>query len=422
MAADDDVNKNIESFFKRHRQLYLAWFRVLHRLAETSFDEVETSKFIFKILKKHCGSLKFSKGIKGLPTAVLAVFTPKHATQSPRLLRADIDALPIRGTDGTKARLNPDVHHACGHDGHVASLLMCAHWLHNFQELPRRKVVLFFQPAEERGDPERGGSGARIAIQKSGLLDTLHADVADVYALHCWPGLDVGEIGVGTGVMMGISGLIEVEMSGRGGHTAQTNEDGGDPLLAACTFVVSAQAVVARGADPFQPVSVSLSRIENLGSNAQNVIAPRVRILGTLRALDVPTRDSVHRQIRRHAEGAAAMHGCTTVVTFKDGYPATRNSAGGARVARNAAIRAVYGNETRVYRIGFGEGDLRPSLCAEDFSLLLEKRCGAYVWLGNGSEGGDLKESGFHFNEKALAVGGKFFVHIALSLSSRDEV
>lgn len=412
------MNNSIASFFEENRELHTSWLHTLHSLAEKAFEEVETSNFVFSVLKEHCQSLKVTKGLNDLPTAVLAVFTPQDATQSTVLLRADMDGLPIRGTDGTAQPLHPDVHHACGHDGHMACLLSCAHWLHNFQDLPRRKLVLFFQPAEERGAKARGGSGARVAIDRGGLLNTLHRDVTAVYALHCWPDLEVGEFALGPGAMMGMSGLFEIQMIGRGGHAAKPSEEGGDALLAASTLVVSAQAVIARGIDPFQPVTAAFTRVENVDGAATNAIASHVRVLGTLRTLDIATRDSVRKQITRHAEAAAAMHGCTAIVEFRDGYPATKNSEGGVRVARGAALRAVHGDESSVYQIGLANGLERPSLCAEDFSLLLERRGGAYVWLGNGKKGPSLHQSNFCFNEQSLAFGGKFFVHVAVSRES----
>lgn len=416
MASEGVTNLGIDKFFEKNSELYSGWLRSLHSIAERSFEEQETSNFIYSILKEQCPSLKVTRGLNDeLPTAVLAVHTPRDPLLSPILLRADMDGLPIRGTDGTPSPLHPDVHHACGHDGHVTCLLTCAHWLHNFRDLTHRKVVLFFQPAEERGVAAIGGSGARIAVERGELLDTLHSDVEAVYALHSWPGLEIGHFGVGAGPMMGSSSKFVIEFAGRGGHAAMTSEEGGDALLAACTMVTCAQAVIARGTDAFMPAAVAFTSVENVDSHALGAIPSQVRVCGTFRTLDPRTKESILKQLRRHAAGAATMHGCQGNVLFTDGYPVTRNSSDGALVAQFAALRAVGGDESKVHSVGLEEGMLKPILCSEDFSILLKKRAGAYVWLGNGSGGPRLHESSYRFDERAVPFGGKLFVHLATS-------
>lgn len=414
MSDASEIHHNVDEFFEKHTELHASWLTSLHSLAERSFEEQETSNFIYSVLKEHCSSLKVTRGLNDeLPTAIVAVHKPKDTTQPAILLRADMDGLPIRGTDGTPSPLHPDVHHACGHDGHITCLLTCAHWLHTYKEITHRKIVLFFQPAEERGASALGGSGARIAVERGELLDTLHPDIQAVYALHSWPGLDVGHFGVGAGPMMGSSGRFAIEFAGRGGHAAMASEEGGDALLAACTMVTCAQAVIARGTDAFMPAAVAFTSVENVDSKATNAVPSQVRVLGTLRSLDVRTKESILMQLRRHAAGAATMHGCQGNVLFTDGYPVTRNSGDGARVAHIAALRAVGGDEAKVHAVGLSEGMLKPILCSEDFSILLAKRGGAYVWLGNGTRGPRLHESSYRFDERAVPFGGKLFVHIA---------
>lgn len=416
MASEGVTNLDIDKFFEKNSELYAGWLRSLHSLAERAFEEQETSNFIYSTLKEHCPSLKVARGLNDeLPTAVIAVHIPRDPTLPPILLRADMDGLPIHGTDGTPSPLHPDVHHACGHDGHMTCLLTCAHWLHSFHDLTHRKVVLFFQPAEEKGIAAIGGSGARIAVERGELLDTLHPDVEAVYALHSWPGLEIGHFGVGAGPMMGSSGKFVVEFAGRGGHAALTSEEGGDALLAACTMVTCAQAVIARGTDAFVPAAVAFTSVENVNSQALGAIASQVRVCGTLRTLDKRTKDSILEQLRRHAAGAATMHGCQGNLLFSEGYPVTRNSSDGALVAQFAALQAVGGDESRVHAVGLGDGMLKPILCSEDFSILLSKRVGAYVWLGNGTVGPKLHESSYRFDERAVSFGGKLFVHLSSS-------
>lgn len=417
-AMEESLNTKISSFFKEHQDLHRGWLMSLHSLAETSFEEEETSNFVYSVLKEHCPSLKVTRGLTDLPTAVVAVFTPRDETQRTLLLRADMDALPVCNTNAKVSKLHPNVHHACGHDGHMTCLLATAHWLQHHPDVPQRKLVLFFQPAEEWGSIEKGGSGARVAIKNAGLLDTLHGDVSAVYALHSWPGLEVGEFAVGPSTMMGMSAPFTIQMNGSGGHAAKHSQTGGDALLAACTLVLSAQTVVSRGTDPFDPAVATFTRVESVGNSALNSVQSRVRVHGTVRTLDAGVRQSIREQIRRHAEGAAAMHGCTAVLNFRDAYPATKNSHAAAAAARAAALRAAGGFEGNVREVGLGEDMERPSLCAEDFSYLLEKRGGAYVWLGVGKNAPQLHQSNFVFDERAIPFGGKLFVYLAVGRES----
>lgn len=398
MASYDPLSTQVDTFYTTHSSLHKSWLRTLHELAELSFEEHETSAFIARTLQSYAPSLHVNAELPSLPTAVIAVYEPPSAKHAPILLRADMDALPLVGADRKVQRIHAEVHHGCGHDGHVACLLACAHYLEECGA--PRKVVLFFQPAEERAGAK--GSGARVAVEQGGLLRRLYEDVVAVYAIHAWPGLKSGEYGVGMGIMMGESGRFWVTFRGKGGHAAVGSEMGGDALLAACGFVTCAQNIVARGVDAFENAVVAFTQIKVVGSEGLNVVAGCVKVGGTVRGGREGIMEGLMRQMERFAEGAGRMYGCESEVWYGRGYGVTRNSREGGRVAWKAGERCG----GRVREIG-GEG-LKASLCAEDFSVLLEKRGGAFVWVGVGGREG-LHESGFRFPEEAIWWGGRFY-------------
>lgn len=211
------VCAEVREWMRKHAALHAKWLSELHARAELSLQEEQTAKFIADTLKTYCPGLQVEHGLfPHLPTAVIAVFEPRFSSGC-ILLRADIDALPIRPARRT-TRLHEDVHHACGHDGHSACLLACAHYLSSkLHKDPNssvrysfKKVVLLWQPAEERG------GGANILLRKCGLFRTLHCDVQEVYALHAWPSFAVGALMVGEGPCMAESGIFLVEITGTG--------------------------------------------------------------------------------------------------------------------------------------------------------------------------------------------------------------
>lgn len=207
----------VRDWMREHAGLHANWLSELHSLAEVSFREHRTSKFIAETLRTYCPGLDVTHGIlPHLPTAVVAVLDSAE-TSNCILLRADIDALPMRPTVCT-ARVHDDVHHACGHDGHSACLLACAHYLSNNinkissgnQRSRFKKIVMLWQPGEEKG------GGANVILQKCGFLRTLHTDIQEVYALHSWPGYRIGTIVTGIGPSMAESGTFTIEITGTG--------------------------------------------------------------------------------------------------------------------------------------------------------------------------------------------------------------
>eukprot|EP00177_Eucheuma_denticulatum_P001411 GFKZ01002551.1.p1 GENE.GFKZ01002551.1~~GFKZ01002551.1.p1 ORF type:complete len:455 (-),score=41.59 GFKZ01002551.1:393-1757(-) len=407
-ATFDPLRSQIDEFFTEHKELHKSWLASLHSLAELAFQEHKTAEYVQSILSTYAPSLQVTIGLPCLPTSIVAVQEGNDSAEGEKvpavLLRADMDGLPLKGKESNVKRLHEDVHHGCGHDGHTACLLACGHYLQHHPS--GRKVVLFFQPAEERGGEH--GSGAKVAIERGGLLRKLHSDVTEVFALHAWPQLHLGEMGIGKGVMMGESGRFWVWFEGKGGHAAEASAEGGDALLAGCGFVTTAQTVVARGLAGFEAAMVGFTRIEVVGSEGMGVVAGRVRVGGTVRGGSEGVIERVMAQVRRFAEGAGMMYGCEVRVEFWEGYGVTRNSVGGGEKGMKVAKRV--GVDVKEVR---ADGELKPSLCAEDFSALLRERGGGYFWLGVGDGRGGLHEAGFRFPAEAVWWGARFWAMLA---------
>lgn len=419
MTESKERSSLIRGFFEEKKELHGKWLESAHRLAEPAFEEHETCKFIKGILGEYCPGFEVCSPFPLAPTAVVACFVPQTERKKAILLRADMDALRMKGAPIEGGRMNEELHHGCGHEGHVTCLLAAAHCLSTFPDLMERKVVLLFQPAEEAGKVGIG-SGATACV-KSGLFESIHEDVSAVYAVHCWPGLEIGDVGVGGGAMMGASGSFRFVIRGGGGHAATPGAGRSEPLLAACAIVSSGQVVVSRLTSAFEPAVVAFTGVENIDAQSTNVCPAVVGVRGTIRSMSDEVRKNVEEQLGRMVEHIAAGYGCTAEVGFKRGYPATVNSVDCAAVAREAGVR-VHGGEDGMHEVGNGVGEMRPSMCSEDFSVLLQQRPGAYVWLGNGRESAGLHTGDLKFRVEAVRYGAQLFTELATGRDCTDVV
>jgi hippurate hydrolase len=284
----------------------------------------------------------------------------------------------------------PGCMHACGHDGHMTVLVGVARAL--MEADAPVNVRLFFQPAEE------GGLGAERMIRE-GVLE----GVPEVYGLHNWPQLVTGTAAVIGGAVMAASRLLEVEFVGLGGHGSQPQVVR-DPIVAASQFVVSAQTVVSRMVHPLEPAVVSFGSIQ--GGTKGNIIPDRVVLQGTMRSLDDGLMERMEARLQALAVAAAEPHGVQAHACFLAPYPATVNGPlGAARVQR--ALEEL-GCEHR------GPSPF-PCMGAEDFSLYLLERPGAFFFLGSGKPDGStpgVHNAGYDFDDDALPVGLRVFLHL----------
>ncbi len=355
------------------------WRRHLHRHPELSLHEENTASFVCARLREM--GIPFETGVGG--NGVVATISRGPSNRSVGL-RADMDALPITEKSGVAyASVNEGVMHACGHDGHTASLLGAAALLS--RDTAWTGTVRFvFQPAEE------GYGGARSMID-DGLFDRFPME--RIFGYHNWPGLEAGAVMVHSGPVMAAGGRILIEIEGQAGHAAIPHLTR-DPVLAAGHVLVGLQSIVGRSLNPVDSGVISICMVH--GGVAANQIPGRVSLAGTLRYFSDSTGNLLEEGIRRVVQGVAQMLGVNASVEIKRGVSATINSPAEAELAARgvADIAAV------------GRRDLPPTMASEDFGWYLAERPGAFAWIGNGvtGPGTELHTPGYDFNDEILPV------------------
>ena len=365
-----------------------AWRRHLHAHPELTLHEQNTSAFVQAKLTEL--GVPFVADVGG--HGVVATLT-RGASNRAVGLRADMDALPITETPGLEyVSTNPGVMHACGHDGHTASLLGAAALLKDDPSWTGT-VHLVFQPAEE------GGGGAKSMIA-DGLFSRFPME--RIFGYHNWPGLEAGTVMVHDGPLMAAGARIYITVRGHAGHAAMPHLTR-DPMVAAAHLIIALQSIVARNVNPLESAVVTIGTIK--GGTAANQIPDRIDLTGTMRTLKPEVRDLVDGQIKQICAGIAATYGMQMDVEVRHGVNVTVNTLAEAELALAAATAA--GIATR--------RDLAPTMGGEDFSWFLHERPGAYAWIGNGpaEPGRELHNPGYNYNDAILPVASTWLAGVA---------
>jgi amidohydrolase len=365
------------------------WRHDFHAHPELLYDVHRTAAAVAEKLR----SFGCDEVVPGIGrTGVVGVIRGRKGASNRAIgLRADMDALPIEeaGDLPYKSTVAGKMH-ACGHDGHTSMLLGAAKYLAETRNFAGSAVVIF-QPAEE------GGAGGRAMVQ-DGMMDRF--GIEEVYGMHNFPGLPVGEFAIRPGAMMAAADHLAIELEGLGGHAARPHLCI-DTVLVGAQIVTQLQSIVARNVDPLEAAVVSICMFQ--AGHTDNVIPQTARLRGTVRSLQADVRELLKKRVQEVVDGTARLYGAKARIVYTSGYPVVvnheRQTAFAASVAREIA----------------GEGkvdtDVAPVMGAEDFAFMLEARPGAFIFVGNGDSAG-LHHPAYNFNDEAIPVGASYWVRL----------
>lgn len=373
----------------------IEWRRHLHANPELSGQEYETREFLLQRLAEMGIATKTFSSHAGILATIEG-----HAPGRVIALRSDMDALPIQEQNNVPYRSQRDgVMHACGHDGHMTTLLGAGAALQQTRGQWAGTVKLVFQPSEE--DAPRGGAPKMI---RDGALDDPGVDA--IFGLHMWPELPYGEIGITRGALMASSDRFTLKLIGGSAHAGAPHQ-GTDAIMMTADALNALSRIIHRQIDPRETATISVGTIH--GGERYNVVAKQVVLEGTVRCLSEAVRKQIPAKLRQMVEGVCTGYGGNYQLDYQYGYPSLCNSKEEADLVIAAAGGCLGPENVRT--------DVKPVLGAEDFAFYTQKIPSAFFFLGCAKDDKlrPLHSDAFDLDERAMHIGAQILKETALA-------
>ncbi len=358
--------------------------RHIHSHPELSGQEYQTAAYVAGVLSST--GLHVEEGIG--KTGVIGELQGNGNSERTLAIRTDMDALPIQERTGLEfASRNEGIMHACGHDVHTTVGLGTAMILSEITEELPGNMRFLFQPAEEIAQ------GANWMV-KDGAM----SDVSAILGVHVFPSILGGSIGLRYGALTAAADELEIVIIGESGHGARPHE-ATDAIWIASQVITTLQQAISRTQNPLRPVVLSIGQIN--GGKAPNIIADRVRLLGTVRSLHPETRKKLPEWIEEIVSNVCKTYGARCQVDFRQGVPSVQNDYGITQILQCAGEEAWGSDRVQILP--------EASLGAEDFSVYLQYAPGSMFRLGVGFKDKEinhpLHHPQFEADESSIITG-----------------
>lgn len=356
--------------------------RYLHQHPELSFQETNTAQFIKSYYEKLGITVEGNIGGNGVIAKIVGGKQGKTVA-----LRADFDALPIQDEkDVPYKSLIPGVMHACGHDGHTATLLVLAKVLNEMREELEGSYIFIHQHAEEYAP-----GGAKSMIE-AGCLE----GVDTIFGTHLWATIPTGTIQTRVGPIMAAADRFEITINGMGGHGAHPHTTK-DAIVTASQLVVNLQQIVSRKVNPIESAVVSVGTF--VAENAFNVIADKAKLIGTVRTFNEEIRTQIEKEIERITHGTCLTNDSTYDYLYERGYPALVNHAEETQFLMECAARVP---EVQTVE------ETAPQMGGEDFAYYLQNVKGTFFFTGAGTaDAYPHHHPKFDIDERAMLIAAR---------------
>ena len=359
--------------------------RALHQIPETALEEFKTKEYLKNYL--------ISIGLEPQEVVETGLFVYIEGKDKENCIafRSDIDALNIKEETGAEFESkHVGKMHACGHDGHMTTLLAFAKYLTTIQPL-EKSVLLIFQPAEE-------SPGRAKDIVETGLLKKYN--VKAIYGMHLFPELPEGTVASKEGPFFAQAALMTTTITGKSGHGAMPHKTI-DPLMAFTKIVDGYQTIVSRNLSPFDPGVVTIGKF--CGGSAQNIIADTVNFWGTIRTFKEENTEFIIDRIKEIHRGIELSYRVKIDEKIDIVYPPVVND------------KELYKNFVETMKdMNYVEHEALT--ISEDFAYYQKEVPGVFMLLGTRSEEKGfihpLHSCHFNFDEKVLLKGVEAFARI----------
>ncbi|TKI44348.1 amidohydrolase [Lysinibacillus tabacifolii] len=380
------MNQQLLEKIDAHFEEMVAIRRHLHMHPELSFQEQETANYIIQYYQKLGVPVEPNVSGYGLIARIKGNKPGKRIA-----LRADFDALPIQDEKDVPYKSTvAGVMHACGHDGHTATLLIIGKLLWEMRDDLAGEYVLIHQHAEE-ADP-----GGAIGMVQAGALNGVDA----IFGTHLSSNHPTGMIGYRVGPLMAAVDSFELKIQGKGGHGAHPHQTK-DAIVIGSQLVMNLQQLVARRVAPTESAVLTVGSF--VASNADNIIADTAYLNGTIRTFDKEVRETMEREFKRVVHGTEIAQDCTIELDYRRGYPAIVNHE-----KETYFVRDISQDICDVVEIPATMG-------GEDFAYYLEEKPGTFFFTGAApTEYAPHHHPKFDIDEKGMLVAAKVMLNAAL--------
>jgi amidohydrolase len=403
--------KNIDKDILDYFQNIKTYRRHIHANPEVGPEQPNTVKYV----KEQFSSLEDILITHGEEKAGIVIDIICSEDGPTIAFRADMDALNVSETKSTEHLPNKENFcsmfenkmHACGHDMHTAILIGFGKIIHKHRDNLKGKIRLLFQPGEE------GYGGGKKMVEANYL-----EDVQNVFALHCWPNLEVGQIGFRKGAFFASVDHFLVKVNGIGGHGASP-EKASDQILAVSSMISNLQVILARKLSGLDQRILSIGYINAGNKKSGGVLPSSAEFGGTFRTFDDKVKLKIKEELKTICEYTASMihKDCKVEIEYTNSYPQTINSD--AMVEKVENIFSTFIEEKNLFP------NFIPTLGAEDFSYMLKEVPGVLFLIGTTTFSNDISKSVFLHNptfdpdEQSLLYGVQAFKSIVFNFLSK---
>lgn len=388
------MREEVTGYIKEILPKLISVRRKIHENPELSNNEIQTSKLVFDILSENDIKAEYIRDNIGVTATI------KGPKEGPGIAyRADMDALSMEETTGLDfSSKNKNIMHSCGHDIHTAVLLGTALVLNKFKDNLNGNVRVIFQCGEENF------TGAKQALEHNVLKD-----IDYILALHTWPDLPSGTIGLKKGAMMASSSNVSFEITGKGGHAAHPHR-GVDPVMVSAYTMTAIQSIISRNIAPVDSAVITFGKL--LAGTASNVIPNRAIAEGTVRTLHAETDKKIKERINDIVANQAKSFGAVGKVEYYNICPPVINDSHLIELLDESSKDSI-GRD----KINWLEN---PSMGSEDFAYYLQKVPGALIRLGTNNESEEsrlpLHNTNIIFDERSIETGVVFMSNALIYL------